>query len=147
MTTDPADLSAIAARELIGRRALSPLELAEACIARAEGVMDFERMWDEAKAAEAKVMAGEPLGLLHGLPLGVKDMTDVAGLPTTYGCTLFRDNLAAADDPMVAALRQAGAVVLLVPRPMHGSSTRPAKRDLGGGESPENLENIRPSRI
>lgn len=119
--TDPADLSAIAARELIGRRALSPVELAEACIARAEAVnpavnavvaMDYERMWDEAKAAEAVVIQGGPLGLLHGLPFGVKDMIDVAGLPTTYGCTLYRDNVAVADDPIVAAMRGAGAVVL-----------------------------------
>ena len=45
----------------------------------------FERARAEARAAEAAVMQGEPLGLLHGLPLGVKDLEATAGLLTTYG--------------------------------------------------------------
>lgn len=121
MTTDPADLSAIAARDLIGRRALSPVELAEACLARFDAVnpavnavvaMDREAVLAGAKAAEAAVAQGGPLGPLHGLPVGVKDMTDVTGLPTTYGCTLYSDNIAEADDPIITGLRAAGGVVL-----------------------------------
>ncbi|WP_413204248.1 amidase [Rhodospirillum sp. A1_3_36] len=119
--TDPLSLSAMEARRLIGRRALSPVELAEAAIARVEAVNpavnalvahDFDRVMTDARKAEEQVMAGEPLGPLHGLPLGVKDMVDVAGLPTTYGSELFADNWVTRDDPMVAALKQAGAVVL-----------------------------------
>lgn len=119
--TTPADLTAIEARQLISRRKLSPVELAESCIARVEAVnpavnaliaFDFTRMMDEARAAEAKVTAGEALGPLHGLPLGVKDMFDVAGLPTVYGSEIFRDNLAAKDDANIAALRKAGVVIL-----------------------------------
>jgi amidase len=119
--TDPADLSALAARRLIGRRALSPVELAEACVARLDAVnpavnavvaLDRDRVMAEARAAEAAVARGEALGPLHGLPVAIKDMTDVAGLPTTFGCTLFRDNLAVADDPIVVALRAAGAGML-----------------------------------
>ncbi len=119
--TTPADLTAVDARQLISRRKLSPVELAESCIARVEAVnpavnalvaFDFGRMMDEARAAEAKVAAGEALGPLHGLPLGVKDMHDVAGLPTTFGSEIFRDNVPAKDDAMIAALRAAGAVML-----------------------------------
>ena len=118
---NPADLTAIEARQLISRRKLSPVELATSCIARVEALnpavnalvaFDFGRMMDEARAAEAKVMAGEPLGALHGLPLGVKDMIDVAGLPTTFGSEIFRDNRAVKDDAMVKAVREAGAIVL-----------------------------------
>ena len=119
--TSPANLTAIEARQLISRRKLSPVELAESCIARAEAVnpavnalvaFDFGRMIDQARAAEAQVMGGEALGVLHGLPLGVKDMFDVAGLPTTFGSEIFRDNRPLKDDAMVAALRAAGAIVL-----------------------------------
>jgi Asp-tRNA(Asn)/Glu-tRNA(Gln) amidotransferase A subunit family amidase len=119
--SDPADLTAIEARQLIGRRKLSPVELAEACIARTEAInpainavvaSDFNRLRAEAHVAEAAVMTGEHLGPVHGLPFGVKDMIDVTGLPTTFGSELFKDNIAAQDDAIVAAMRQAGAVVL-----------------------------------
>lgn len=121
MKTDPADMTATQARALIGRRALSPLELADACIARTQAVNhavnavvahDFGRLREEARAAEAMVAAGGPLGPLHGLPVGVKDMIDVSGLPTTFGSPLFKDNIASRDDAIVTALRGAGAVIL-----------------------------------
>ena len=121
MTTDPADFTAIEARQLIARRQLSPVELTDACIARTEAInpainavvaSDFNRMREEARQAEATVMNGGPLGPVHGLPLGVKDMIDVTGLPTTFGSELFRDNIAVKDDAIVAAMRKAGAVVL-----------------------------------
>lgn len=117
----PADLTALHARQLIGQRKLSPVELAESCIARVEAVnhavnalvaQDFERTMDEARKAEAAVMSGKPLGALHGLPIGVKDMIDVQGLPTTYGSEIFRDNVATKDDAMITALRSSGAVIL-----------------------------------
>lgn len=120
-SSDPADLGACEARRLIGQRKLSPVELAEAAIARVEAVNpavnalvahDFDKMRADARAAERAVMAGEPLGPLHGLPLAVKDMIDVAGLPTTYGSELFVGNIATKDDAMVAALKGAGAIVL-----------------------------------
>lgn len=121
LATDPADLSAIEARSLIARRKLSPVELAEACIARTEAVnpavnalvdFDFERTLAEAKASEARVAKGETLGLVEGLPFGVKDMIDVTGLKTTLGSTIYKDNVATKDDAIVAAMRAAGAGVL-----------------------------------
>ena len=112
--------TAVELRRLIGSRALSPVELLDACIARIEGLnpgvnalcaTDFERARASARAAETQVMRGAPLGLLHGLPLGVKDLQDTAGLLTTYGNVRLRGNVPAADIAMVAKLRAAGAIV------------------------------------
>lgn len=119
--TDPADLTACEARALIGRRRLSPVELAKACLKRVEQLnpavnavvaMDEEGVLEEARASEARQMAGEKLGPVEGLPFGVKDMIDVRGLPTTFGSPIYRDNVAGGDDPIVAAMRAAGGVVL-----------------------------------
>src|SRR3546814_10180865 len=57
-------------------------------------------------------MRGAALGALHGLPMGVKDLTDTAGLRTTYGSLLYKDFVPEADGRLVAVLRRAGANVL-----------------------------------
>ncbi len=117
----PADLTAREAARLIAQKELSPVEMAKASIERVETLnpainavvaQDFDRLLDEARVAEAKVMAGEALGPLHGLTFGVKDMIDVTGLPTTFGSEIFRDNIAVKDDAIVAAMRAAGAMPL-----------------------------------
>jgi len=134
--SDLTGLSAIALRRLIGARQLSPVELLDACIARIEALnpfvnaicaTDFERARAAARAAEAEVMRGEPLPLLHGLPLGVKDLQDTAGLRTTYGNIGFRDHLPLADNGLVARLKRAGAIVTAktnVPDMGAGANTR-----------------------
>lgn len=142
--TEPCDLSAVEARRLIGRRALAPSDLLESCIDRIEAVDPavnamIARHYGAARAAarraDAAVAAGELLGLLHGLPLGVKDLDDAAGLPTTFGSPLFRDNIAAKDCAMVADLRAAGAVVLgktNTPEFGAGANTRNAVHGVTG---------------
>jgi len=65
-----------------------------------------------ARAAEAEIMAGRPRGPLHGVPVGIKDIIDVAGLPTTCHSKILMDHVAAADAVCVAKLRGAGAIVL-----------------------------------
>jgi Asp-tRNA(Asn)/Glu-tRNA(Gln) amidotransferase A subunit family amidase len=119
--TEPCDLSATQARALIGTKRLSPLELTQSCIARIEAVdpainamvaRDFDGALAAARAAESQVMRGDALGALHGLPLGVKDLIDAKGLPTTFGSPIFKDQIATQDEGMVAALRAAGAIVL-----------------------------------
>ena len=113
-------LSAVEARRRIGTKELSPVELLEACIARIERVnpavnaiaaTDFARARATAQAAEAAVLAGDALPLLHGLPVGVKDLSVTAGLLTTYGSPQFRDNVPAHDEGMVARVRAAGGVI------------------------------------
>lgn len=113
-------LPAVELRRLIGSRALSPVELLESCIQRIERYNPFvnaitatcfERARVEARAAEQAVMRGEPLGLLHGLPLGVKDLEPTEGLLTTLGTPSLRNHVPTADVELVARLRRAGAIV------------------------------------
>ncbi|MFM9709536.1 amidase family protein, partial [Streptomyces galilaeus] len=56
--------------------------------------------------------APAPLGALHGVPVAIKDLTDTAGLRTTYGSALFREHVPAEDDFVVGRLRRAGAVII-----------------------------------
>ncbi|MDM0041375.1 amidase [Variovorax sp. J22G21] len=130
------ELSAVELRRLIGSRQLSPVELMQACIGRIEALnpavnavcaTDFGRALDSARAAEQQIMRGAPLGPLHGLPLGVKDLQDTAGLLTTYGNVRLRGNVPAADNALVARLRAAGAIVTAktnVPDMGAGANTR-----------------------
>jgi Asp-tRNA(Asn)/Glu-tRNA(Gln) amidotransferase A subunit family amidase len=119
--TSLTEASAVELRRLIGARELSPVELLEACIARIERLNPFvnaitatcyERARAEARAAEAAVRRGEPLGLLHGLPLGVKDLEPTAGLLTTLGTPSLRNNVPSRDVELVRRLRAAGAIVV-----------------------------------
>ena len=73
---------------------------------------DFDRARTAAAACDTATMCGEVLGALHGLPLGVKDLEDVAGLRTTYGSALFRDHVPGEDELIVQATRRSGAIVL-----------------------------------
>ena len=118
--SEPCDLTAVEARALIGRKQLSSSELLESCIARIEAVdhavnaiaaRDFDGARGVAKAADAATMRGDALPALHGLPLGVKDLENTAGLRTTFGSPLFADNVPAHDELLVASVRKAGAVI------------------------------------
>ena len=119
--TEPCDLTAVEARRLIGQKALSPVELTDSCIERIEAVDGsvnamvtrcFERAQSEAKAAEAAVIQGNALGALHGLPMGVKDLNVTEGVLTTYGSPMHAENVPAKDERIIAALREAGAIVI-----------------------------------
>ena len=74
-------------------------------------------------------MRGDALPPLHGLPIGIKDLQDTAGLVTTHGSVIFRDHVPAQDERLVAAMRAAGAIVLgktNVPEFGAGANTRNA---------------------
>jgi Asp-tRNA(Asn)/Glu-tRNA(Gln) amidotransferase A subunit family amidase len=136
--TEPCDLTARDARALIGAKRLSPVELVESCIARVEAVdhavnamiaRDFARAREAARAAEHAVMHGQKLGALHGLPIGIKDLENTAGLRTTSGSPIFAEHVPAQDDRTVACLRAAGGIVLgktNVPEFGAGANTRNA---------------------
>jgi len=112
--------------ERIGRavreRQVSAVELVRRCLERIERLdgglgavvaLRAERALDEAAALDRRAAAGAPLGPLAGAPLLVKDIEDVAGMPTTFGSLLFRDAPPAAADGLVTRrLRAAGAIVV-----------------------------------
>src|ERR1700757_232843 len=66
----------------------------------------------EAAAADEAAARGGRLGVLHGLPIAVKDLADTAGIRTTYGSPLFAGHVPNADAPHVALLKAAGAVII-----------------------------------
>jgi aspartyl-tRNA(Asn)/glutamyl-tRNA(Gln) amidotransferase subunit A len=66
----------------------------------------------EARAAEAEINAGNWRGPLHGIPIGLKDLIDTAGVKTTCGSALFADRVPARDAEIVRRLKTAGAVLI-----------------------------------
>jgi Asp-tRNA(Asn)/Glu-tRNA(Gln) amidotransferase A subunit family amidase len=66
----------------------------------------------QARVADGEIAAGKYRGPLHGVPFGVKDLLDTAGIATTYGAEPFRDRVPAADAVVVQRLRAAGAVLI-----------------------------------
>jgi amidase len=117
--TEPCHLSAVDARRLIGQKKLSPVELMQSCLTRIAAVnpavnaivaIDEKRAKDDAKAAEKMVMNGGYLDVLHGLPVGIKDLNPVEGLRSTWGSLIFKDHIPEADDPLVASVRVSGGI-------------------------------------
>lgn len=116
-----AGLSAIAAREEMARGALKAVELAEAClqvIAEREpaigawAYLDREHVLKQAQALDDYRASGRPLGVLHGLPVGVKDIIDTSDMPTENGTPIDAGRRPRQDATVVWRLRQAGAVVM-----------------------------------
>ena len=114
-------LPAATAAQAIAARELSPVELIQAHLDRIAKLdsrlnvfirLDAEAALDAARAAEAEAMAGRLRGPLHGVPVGIKDIIDVAGLATTCHSKILADNIARSDAVCVGKLRQAGAIVI-----------------------------------
>jgi hypothetical protein len=114
-------MTLVEAAGAIAARKLSPVELMSALLKRIGRLdpklnvfirLDREAAMEEARAAEAEIVSGRVRGPLHGVPVGIKDIIDVAGLPTTCHSKILIDNVAAADAVCVSRLRGAGAIVL-----------------------------------
>jgi len=105
------------AAEAIRRRELSSAELIEACLDR-YGATESKLhafAWldpDRARRLARERDAEEPVGLLHGVPIGVKDIFDTAGIPTENGSALFRGRVPERSSDVVQALEAAGAIVV-----------------------------------
>jgi amidase len=118
------DLSFESAAELarkIQRREISSRELTDHFIARIERidgdlnavvVRDFERARAAADAADQRLAAGDASGPLHGVPMTIKESYNIAGLPTTWGYPMFKDNVAQSDAQAVIEFKRAGAVFM-----------------------------------
>ncbi len=112
--------SATELARLVRAREISALELIEATLAQIERVNPAvnaivtpnERALHDARAIDARLARGEDVGPLTGLPVGIKDVTQVAGLRTTFGSPLFSDHVPDEDALVVQRLRAAGAVII-----------------------------------
>ncbi|MGB9074380.1 MAG: amidase [Terriglobales bacterium] len=102
-------------------RSLSPVELTEDCLVRIEKLNPelnafitvlAESALDQAHRAEQEVQRGNYRGLLHGIPIGLKDILDTAGIRTTAASGLFKDRVPTEDAEVVRRLRAAGAIIL-----------------------------------
>jgi len=116
----PEFLTIAEAATLIGKRELSPVELVESRLARIDRLdgelHSFIRVLPEAartgaRAAEAEIMAGRYRGPLHGIPIGLKDIYETKGVPTTGHSKVLVDHVPQQDATSVRRLRDAGAVV------------------------------------
>lgn len=154
--TSPTDLTAAALVDAYRARSLSPVETAEACLARIEVLdgaynafchVDAETTLEQARASERRWFAGTPSGLLDGVPVAVKDVFLTTGWPTLRGSRTVRpDGPWELDAPVIAALRRHGAVLVgktttpeigwkaVTDSPLHGVTTNPwdAGRTAGG---------------
>lgn len=111
------ELGAAQAAALLARRELKAEDLVRACLervtARNDDIHAFVHFDAVSALAQARALdAGPVRGLLHGLPIGVKDLFDTMDLPTTYGSPVYAHHRPAADAASVALCREAGAVVL-----------------------------------
>jgi len=105
----------------LARRELSPVEVVADSLARIERfdpklnsflTVTGESALADARTAEAEIAAGRHRGPLHGVPLGLKDIFDTAGVRTTSGSRILTANVPARDAPVVERLRAAGTIVL-----------------------------------
>ena len=119
--TAPHWLTASEAAQAFAARTLSPVELLQSLLARIERLdpklhafirLDADAAMDAARAAGNEIAKGRIRGPLHGIPVGVKDIIDVAGLPTTGHSKILLNNIARSDAAVIARLRQAGAVIV-----------------------------------
>ena len=130
--TDPADLGVLEAAELLSSGRLSSVELTEACLKRieqrnggppsADGAPDAINAWarlypdlareQAADADRRRASEGDATPLLCGVPIGVKDLYGVAGLPVTASSRMLEDNVAGADCTVWERLREHGMVLL-----------------------------------
>jgi amidase len=93
-----------------------------------------------ADAADRARAQGEPLGVLHGVPLAVKDLEETAGLRTTYGSPLFAEHVPDADSLMVARLKQAGGIIVgKTNTPEFGAGSQTFNRVFGVTRNPYDL--------
>src|SRR5258706_76230 len=115
------DLSISEAAELLRQKKISPVDLATTCLDRIESLnpvlnafitVTYEGAMAQARVAEDEIQRGQWRGPLHGIPVGLKDLIDTAGVRTTCGSALFADRVPTEDAEVVQRLKRAGAVLI-----------------------------------
>jgi aspartyl-tRNA(Asn)/glutamyl-tRNA(Gln) amidotransferase subunit A len=106
---------------LVSGKAVSPVELTQACLERIERLqptlnafitVTADTALQQARSAEREIVHGRYRGPLHGIPVALKDLIDTAGVRTTAGSALFQDRVPTEDAPVVRRLKAEGAVLL-----------------------------------
>jgi aspartyl-tRNA(Asn)/glutamyl-tRNA(Gln) amidotransferase subunit A len=120
-SADPSDLSVVAARDAIRAGTLSPVALVDACLAKIRALDPALQAWIHLDESGARTQAaqradeatnGTLRGPLHGIPVGIKDIFDVEGMPTTAGARPWAHTRPVHDAASVQVLRDKGAIVL-----------------------------------
>jgi aspartyl-tRNA(Asn)/glutamyl-tRNA(Gln) amidotransferase subunit A len=121
MMPEPYQLTVTEAAKRIKNDQLTPLDLLESLLARIEELeprldawvtVDVEGARKAAKILTREAKNGDLRGLLHGIPVGIKDIYDTMGLKTTMGSPIYADHVPDRDAVIVTKLREAGAVIL-----------------------------------
>jgi Asp-tRNA(Asn)/Glu-tRNA(Gln) amidotransferase A subunit family amidase len=114
-------LSATEAARLIREGRITSVELVQGCLERVREVDEAVQAWAfldpehalaQARAADEYRMSGQPVGALHGVPVGLKDIIDTADMPTENGSVLHAGRMPSRDASIVSLLRAAGAIVM-----------------------------------
>lgn len=146
--TGAARLSLTGAAAEVRSGRLSATDLVEACLGQIErwephiAALPFvmaEQSLAEAAACDAEAAAGRWRGPLHGVPIVVKDLIDVAGAPTEAGSRQLRGNVAATDATVIGRLRSAGAIILAKSNThefAYGALTPPTRNPWDTGRMP-----------
>jgi aspartyl-tRNA(Asn)/glutamyl-tRNA(Gln) amidotransferase subunit A len=107
--------------EALRLRKISPMELTRACLGRIEQLnptlnafitVTAETALEQARLAEEQILCGDWRGPLHGIPIGLKDLIDTAGIPTTAASELYKHRIPIHSAEVVRRLEEAGAVLL-----------------------------------
>ncbi len=114
-------LPAVTIAQMVRNKEVSPVEVVESCLNRIEKINPSinafctlvpELALEDARRAEKMIMSGSATGPLHGVPVGIKDLTPVEGVRTTFGSLLFKNFVPRGDAIPVARLKKAGAIVI-----------------------------------
>jgi aspartyl-tRNA(Asn)/glutamyl-tRNA(Gln) amidotransferase subunit A len=114
-------LSITEAADQLRRKAVSPVELVQACLSRIESIDDklhsfitvtAELALEQAKTAEQEINSGTNRGPLHGIPIGIKDLYATKGIRTTCHSAVLQDWVPDQDATTVTKLREAGTILL-----------------------------------
>src|ERR1700691_210559 len=140
------------ASQRIRHRSVTPTQLTEACLAHIEKynprlnafiTVMKEQAIEQAHVLDAEQRAGKFRGPLHGIPIGLKDLIDTAGVRTTAASAVFKDRIPTEDAPVVTRLKAAGAIIigkLNMHEFAYGATSVPSH--FGAVHNPWNLDRI-----
>lgn len=150
MTDELWRLDAVEIADRIRSHDIKAREASESCLARIDDLnepltafvyIDGDGALRQADEIDRRIANGEDPGPLAGVPMGVKDLEDAAGMPTTHGSLLFAENIPAQDSIQVSRLRRAGAVIVgKTAAPEFGATSYTESRVFGVTRNPWNLD-------